>query len=36
LEKRKEKVAAQGVNDLARERREWLRKKGYKNTGGAR
>lgn len=36
LGKRKEKVAAQGVNDLAQERKEWLRRKGYKNTGGAR
>lgn len=35
-ERRKEKVAAQGVNDLAQERKEWLRRKGYRTTGGAR
>ena len=35
-ERRKKIEAAQGVNDLANERKEWLRHKGYKNTGGAR
>ena len=35
-ERRKAKEAAQGVNELAQERKEWLRRKGYKNTGGAR
>lgn len=35
-ERQKAREAAQGVNELAKERKEWLRKKGYKNTGGAR
>lgn len=36
LERRRQKEAAQGVNELAMERKEWLRRKGYTNTGGAR
>lgn len=35
-ERRKQKEAAQGVNELAQERKGWLRSRGYKNTGGAR
>jgi len=35
-ERRRKKEAAQGVNELAMERKEWLRHKGYRNTGGAR
>ena len=35
-ERRKQKEAEQGVIDLKRERKEWLRKRGYTNTGGAR
>lgn len=34
--RRKEKEAAQGVNELKQERKEWLRRQGWKNTGGAR
>lgn len=33
-ERRKQKEAAQGVQELARERKDWLRSRGYKNTGG--
>ena len=35
-QRRKEKEAAQGVNELKQERKEWLRRQGWKNTGGAR
>lgn len=35
-ERRRAKEAAQGVNELAVERKEWLCRKGYRNTGGAR
>lgn len=33
-ERRREKEAAQGVHDLALERKDWLRSKGYKTHGG--
>lgn len=35
-ERRKQKEAAQGVHDLALERKDWLRSRGYKVNGGAR
>ena len=35
-ERRKQSQAAQGVAELKRQRQEWLRRRGYNNTGGAR
>lgn len=34
-ERRREKEAAQGVSELAQERKDWLRSRGYKINGGA-
>ena len=34
--RRREKIAAQDATGLAQERKDWLRKKGYKTRGGAR
>ena len=36
MEQRKEKEAVLGVNELKQDRKEWLRKLGYHNTGGMR
>lgn len=33
---RRESEAVQGVAELKRQRQEWLRRKGYSKTGGAR
>lgn len=35
-ERQKQKDAVQGVNDLRRERQDWLRARGYKTGGGNR
>lgn len=34
-ERRRKKETAQDVNELSRERRDWLRARGYKVKGGA-
>lgn len=34
--RRREKTGAQDATGLAQERKDWLRKKGYKTRGGAR
>ena len=35
-ERRRQAEAAQGVQELARERKDWLRSRGYKTNGGMR
>ena len=35
-ERRKQIEAAQGVSDLEKERKEWLRRKGWKIKGGVK
>ena len=36
VEVRKKKETDQGVGEVTVKRKEWLRHRGYKNTGGAR